>query len=345
MKTPVKQARIFVGLSGGVDSAVTAALLKREGHDVVGVFVKGWYPPELPCTWSEDRRDAMRVAARLGIPFTTLDASSTYKKSVIDYIIREYKEGRTPNPDIFCNRDIKFGEFFTYAKAQGAQYIATGHYAKAEDGRLFRGADEAKDQSYFLWAVPKEALSHTIFPLGERKKPEIRALAKQFDLPVADKRDSQGICFLGPVSIHEFLKNELGSEPGSARSEAGEVVGTHEGAVGYTLGERVALQGASSGPWYVVKKDIEKNELTVAKELHGAKDKGIALHSTNFFIAPQKDTEYGAQYRYHGPKVSGVYDPETATFTSHAAISEPVASGQSLVLYLKDECIGGGIIS
>src|SRR3989344_734386 len=166
--------RVFVGLSGGVDSAVTAALLKEEGNEVVGVFIKGWYPPGMPCTWASERRDAMRVAASLGIPFHTLDASEEYKRGVIDYLLAEYRAGRTPNPDVMCNREVKFGAFHRFAREKGADLIATGHYARSIEGNLLRGVDEAKDQSYFLWAVPKEALVRSAFPLGSMHKSETR---------------------------------------------------------------------------------------------------------------------------------------------------------------------------
>src|SRR3989344_2523904 len=174
----VRGKKIYVGLSGGVDSSVSAALLKQAGAIVTGVFIKGWYPPDMPCTWAEERRDAMRVAARLNIPFRTLDASAEYKKSVIDYLISEYGAGRTPNPDVMCNREVKFGAFYRYAMTSGADAIAMGHYRSGE-----------KDQSYFLWAVPKDILNATIFPVGDLEKSEVRKLAKKFNLPIAEKKE------------------------------------------------------------------------------------------------------------------------------------------------------------
>lgn len=226
----VRGKKIFVGLSGGVDSAVSAALLKSAGAEVTGVFIKGWYPPGMPCMWAAERRDAMRVAARLHIPFLTLDASAEYKKSVIDYLLAEYKAGRTPNPDVMCNKEVKFGAFHRFAKAHGADAIATGHYRSGE-----------KDQSYFLWAVPKDILQAALFPVGQMEKSGVRALAKKFSLPVAEKKDSQGICFLGSVSVKEFLEKELG---------------TDNPALLYTIGQRV--EGG-----YVVGKDVEKKEIQV----------------------------------------------------------------------------------
>lgn len=339
----VKGKKVFVGLSGGVDSGVTAALLKEKGAHVVGVFIKGWYPPGLACTWASDRRDAMRVAAHLGIPFVTLDASAEYKKGVIDYLLREYARGNTPNPDIMCNREVKFGAFYTYAKAHGADFVATGHYARSTaDGVLLRGVDMNKDQSYFLWAVPKEVLAHTLFPLGEYQKTEVRAFAKKYNLPNATKADSQGICFLGSISVEEFLQQEIGSVEGRAIDSEGEVVGTHGGALLYTTGTRIALTDAPPGPWYVVGKDMEKNSVTVSHSQLQPTEGVLVLSDTNFFSEPGLNIE--AQYRYHGPLVKGTYDKASQTFTPTTTFPEPVASGQSLVLYDGETCIGGAII-
>ena len=346
--------KIFVGLSGGVDSAVTAALLERAGANVSGVFIKGWYPPGMPCTWSEDRRDAMRVAAHLRIPFYTLDASEAYRKGVIEYLLREYRAGRTPNPDIMCNREVKFGAFYAYAREHGADFIATGHYAqvlRTEDdegvngsAELARGVDSEKDQSYFLWAVPKDALDHTLFPLGGMQKSEVRRLAERFGLPNAKKRDSQGICFLGNVSVEDFLAQEFGTEPGVAIDADGTKIGTHQGALLSTLGQRVQLQEAASGPWYVIAKDSAANTLTVAHAPQGSDRNNFVLSEMNWLQEPTDGAPYTAQYRYHGPKIEGVYDSKAQTFIPNAPVTEPVAAGQSLVLYAGDVCLGGGII-
>jgi tRNA-specific 2-thiouridylase len=306
-----KNKKIFVGLSGGVDSAVSAALLKEAGAEVTGVFIKGWYPPEMPCTWREDRQDAMRVAAKLQIPFITLDASTEYKKNVIDYLLSEYAAGRTPNPDVMCNREIKFGVFYRFAKEHGADAVATGHYRSGE-----------KDQSYFLWAVPKAILAETIFPVGDFDKKEVRALATRFGLPVARKKDSQGICFLGSVSVKDFLRQELGDDA----------------TLLHTVGERIVRDGE---PWFVVGKDADTGELKIAKERSvttGAQ--GIAFVNANWI--ENAEGELTAQYRYRGPVVHGAISGD-AFIT--ADLSEPVAVGQSLVFYRGGTLIGGGIIA
>lgn len=335
--------KVFVGLSGGVDSAVSAALLQKEALDVTGVFIKGWYPPGLPCTWAEDRRDAMRVAAHLRVPFITLDASAEYKKGVIDYLLSEYKAGRTPNPDVMCNREVKFGAFYSFARKEGAGAIATGHYARVENGKLLRGVDPAKDQSYFLWAVPQDAIAHTLFPVGNQKKDETRLLAEKFKLPVATKKDSQGICFLGSISVEEFLRSEFGSEPGKAIDETGAEIGRHEGSILYTIGERIALTDAEPGPWYVRAKAIETNTITVSRtRASEGNTSRITLLETNWFSGAAPEGEVEAQYRYHGPVISGRM--EGNTFVPSASLPETLAEGQSLVLYRGDECLGGGIM-
>lgn len=344
----VRGKNIFAGLSGGVDSAVSAALLQKAGANVTGVFIKGWYPPGMPCTWAADRRDAMRVAAHLRIPFLTLDASTEYKKGVIDYLLGEYAAGRTPNPDIMCNREVKFGAFHRFAKERGAEYIATGHYARVarEEGRvrLLRGIDGAKDQSYFLWAIPEAALADTLFPVGNLTKTEVRSLAAKLGLPVAAKKDSQGICFLGAISVDEFLRREIRPVPGNAVDAAGAAIGKHDGAVLYTLGERVALADATPGPWYVTAKDLASNTVTVSKDrARTPSASAIALRDLNWFENPIIE-EYTAQYRYHGPRITGTYVTETFSFMPRAPLTEPVAPGQSLALYDGDACIGGGII-
>lgn len=306
--------KIFVGLSGGVDSAVSAALLQQAGAQVTGVFIKGWYPPGMPCTWAAERRDAMQVAARLHIPFLTLDASTEYKKSVIDYLLAEYRTGRTPNPDVMCNREVKFGAFYRFAMKSGADAIAMGHYRSGE-----------KDQSYFLWAVPKDILNATLFPVGNMEKSKVRALAKKFNLPVAEKKDSQGICFLGSVSVKEFLETELGSD---------------NPALLYTIGQRI--EGG-----YVIGKDVEKKKIQVSKTRAGGA-REIHFANANWFSEPSQAGS--AQYRYRGPRITGRIEGNrfVRKVTPYKAKESPYempAPGQSIVFYRDDELIGGGIIA
>lgn len=303
----VEGKRIFVGLSGGVDSAVSAALLNAARAKVVGVFIKGWYPPGFDCPWALERRDAMRVAARLRIPFLTLDASAEYKKNVIEYLLAEYRAGRTPNPDVMCNRDVKFGAFYRFAKQNGADALATGHYRSG-----------GKDQSYFLWAVPKTILESTIFPVGNKSKKEVRALAKRLNLPVAEKKDSQGVCFLGDVSIKEFLARETGStNPALLR----------------TIGERV--EGG-----YVVGKDVEKGTVETS-ETRARGGREIRFREANWF--GNHGRKLVAQYRYRGPRIEGRI--EGTRFISDAPLPDIPAPGQSIVFYRDDCLVGGGIIA
>ena len=333
----VRGRKIFVGLSGGVDSAVSAALLRRAGAEVTGVFIKGWYPPGMPCTWAVERRDAMRVAARLHIPFLTFDASAEYKKGVVDYLLAEYRAGRTPNPDVMCNREVKFGAFYHFALSTGADAIAMGHYRSGE-----------KDQSYFLWAVPKDVLSRTLFPVAEMEKSKVRVLAKKFNLPVAEKKDSQGVCFLGSVSIKEFLIREFGND---------------NPALLYTIGQRVGSDGllppetsANKGPWYVVGKDVEKKKVILSKKRLSASTEASAVREisftdANWFSEPSNTIE--AQYRYRGPRIVGHI--EGNRFVSRQPLSETPAAGQAIVFYSPrcssneagkdDELVGGGIIA
>ena len=252
-----------MGLSGGVDSAVSAYLLKKQGYKVVGAFIKAWEPDFLPCTGAEDKLSAMRVAAHLEIPFVAYDLGDTYKREVVDYFISEYTAGRTPNPDVMCNRAIKFGTFWDRAKADGADAIATGHYAINDHATLKISRDREKDQTYFLWTLTQNDLAHSLFPVGGLEKPEVRKLAQEAGLPNAARKDSQGLCFLGHVDMKEFLKRYIPSERGGIRDESGALVGEHDGAVFYTLGEHIRAGGLGARH-YVVAKDLQKNELTVS---------------------------------------------------------------------------------
>ncbi|TSD02101.1 MAG: tRNA-specific 2-thiouridylase MnmA, partial [Parcubacteria group bacterium Athens0714_24] len=255
--------KVFVGMSGGVDSSVTALLLKKQGYDVVGCFIKGWYG-NFDCTWKEDRRDAMRVCAKLDIPFITIDAEKEYKKEVVDYMIREYKAGRTPNPDVMCNRYIKFGVFLKKALEMGADYIATGHYVKLNKNKLLQAKDLNKDQSYFLWTLTQKQLKYCLFPIGNLTKPEVREIARKNNLSTAEKRDSQGVCFIGEFDIMDFLKKYIKPRKGKVINLENKIVGEHNGVNFYTIGQRHGLSRGGGIPYYIVAKDAKKNLLIVA---------------------------------------------------------------------------------
>jgi len=343
----VRGKKVYVGLSGGVDSAVSAQLLLEQGAQVTGVFIKGWYPENLVCSWKKDRADAMRVAAHLRIPFVTFDAGTIYKKSVLEYMIKEYREGNTPNPDIMCNKDVKFGAFYDFAIKEGADFIATGHYARIveTDGQLSLAchADRTKDQSYFLWAIPKHVLPKTLFPLSEIHKTTTRSIAKKKGLPVMHKKDSQGICFLGSVTLDEFLASEIPQKSGYALTSTGESVGQHSGVLSYTIGERVALTSGRPGPWFVLEKHICDNVLIVGSETPSKiSESSYTLKDMNFFIRPVPSETVEAQFRYHGPRIKGRVT-ENNTFLIESG-GEKVASGQSLVLFKGEVCLGGGIL-
>lgn len=350
---------VFVGLSGGVDSSVSAALLKDQGYDVTGVFIKTWHPEFLPCTWRQERLDAMRVAAHLDIPFKTYDFEEIYKRDVADQMIAEYARGNTPNPDILCNQHVKFGAFLEKARQEGADCIATGHYAQQKEAsgevKMLSGADPEKDQTYFLWTLGQNELASTLFPVGELEKSEVRKKAKKYHLPTASKKDSQGICFLGNINMKEFLKRYLDVEPGNILSENGEVIGWHDGALLYTLGQRHGFEitegGIDKKPRYIIKKDLEANTLTVSPEPERTK-KGSTLSVTNInWISgeqPEEGAELSARFRHRQPlfnvRVEAVKREQLEVTPTEFDVTKNAASGQSLVLYDGRKCLGGGIL-
>jgi len=356
-----QKQKVYVGMSGGVDSSVSAALLKEQGYDVTGVFIKVWQPDFMPCTWKEDRRDAMRVAAHLDIPFVTLDLEKEYKKEVVDYMIDEYKKGRTPNPDVMCNRYVKFGGFYDWAMKQGADFVATGHYAqtRAENVEvgpvqrhvLLKGKDNNKDQSYFLWMVTGEQFSKTLFPVGNIEKPEVRKLAKKFKLPNAEKKDSQGLCFIGSIDMKEFLKHFINEVRGNVLDEQGEVIGHHEGSIFYTIGERhvftITKKTPDDTPYFITKKSTEQNTITVSHEKKNKKEAtNISLKNTNWissFLNVNKT--YQARVRYRGElyEVKIEIKPNNGAEISFVDEGDTVAPGQSVVVYDGMVCVGGGI--
>lgn len=339
--------KVFVGMSGGVDSSVSALLLKQQGYDVIGVFIKVWQPDFIECTWKEDRLDAMRVAALLDIPFMTLDLEKEYKEGVIDYMIEEYKKGRTPNPDVMCNREVKFGAFYEWAKSHGADYVATGHYAEHNGVSLVKSKDENKDQTYFLWTLKKELFPSVLFPVGDIEKSKVRELAEAAKLPVSSKKDSQGLCFVGTIDIKTLLKKYIDEKEGAVLNENGEVIGHHTGVMFYTIGERhgfiITKKTTEDDPYFIVAKDIEKNTLTVShiepSEITG---ETIKLEKINWTQNIKQGEVYEARARYRASlaKVEVLNESEMKVISGELT----KASGQSLVLYDGNVCIGGGII-
>ncbi len=390
----VSRNKVFVGMSGGVDSSVSALLLKQAGYDVTGVFIRVWQPEDTDCGWKNERRDAMRVAAALDIPFLTFDFSTEYKKEVVDYMIQEYKEGRTPNPDVMCNRHIKFGSFLDEALKRGANFIATGHYAKnvlSDDGdgnstgnngatdndnsqkyELLESDDKNKDQSYFLWTLKQCDLKHVLFPVGHLEKPKLRKIAEKNNLPVFDKKDSQGVCFIGHLDMKAFLKANIKAKKGSVVDIEGNIIGEHDGAVLYTVGERHGFivynkksvgggnvgdnGGNSSDPHYIIFKNLEKNTLTVATnsdilenpEEHAPKK--VRLHNVNWINkVPELGKKYSVRIRYRQEKQPcEIKNAEGENDGCELLFDRPqkgVAPGQSAVIYDGEVCMGGGIMS
>jgi tRNA-specific 2-thiouridylase len=345
-------SKVCIGLSGGVDSAVSAALLKAEGHDVTGVFIKVWRPEFLECTWREDRLDAMRTAASLDIPFREIDLSEAYEQSVVSSMIRAYESGITPNPDVACNQFIKFGAFAKWAFSEGAERIATGHYARAVRGSggtdLYRGMDADKDQSYFLYRIEQDVLDRTMFPIGEMHKGEVRALARRFGLCAAERPDSQGLCFVGNISMPEFLRRYIPVTRGVVRNPAGEAVGSHEGAALYTIGQRHGFQIEGEYariPHYVIGIDVQTNTLVVSERRDAAAHTSVLLRDAYWIRESPSSAQALVQLRYHEPPVPSsitVGGGGTRVTFESPRLASP---GQSLVVYSGERVLGGGVMS
>lgn len=345
--------KVYVGMSGGVDSSVTAALLKEQGYDVTGVYMKNWSQdlPGFTCPWKQDYQDAKRVAVQLGIPFKLYDFEKGYRQKVVDYMVAEYRAGRTPNPDIMCNQEVKFKLFLDAALADGADLIATGHYAKVRDGRLLEAANADKDQTYFLYRVTEDALRHSLMPIGEfATKTDVRAKAAELGLATAEKKDSQGICFVGKVGIKEFLLHELGEqEHGEIIDQHGSVVGEHDGAIFYTIGQRHGLHAGGGLPFYVTGKDMDNNEVYVTTDLDDSRLWHSELQVTDLHWinqAPEPGKTYKVRTRYRAPLV-GCHVEINGQSGATLKLDEDVRAitpGQSAVLYDGDHVIGGGIV-
>lgn len=346
-----KNQTVYVGLSGGVDSSVTAALLKQQGYKVVGVFMKNWSQdlPGMPCPWKEDYQDAKRVAVQLGIEFKMYDFETEYRQKVVDYMIAEYQAGRTPNPDIMCNQEVKFKLFLETSLSEGADLIATGHYARTQDGKLLTAKDDNKDQTYFLYRVSQEALAKTLFPIGGYTKSEVRELARKFGLVTAKKKESMGICFVGKVGIKDFLEYELGPQnPGAIIDQDGENVGQHEGAIFYTIGQRKGLSVGGGLPYYVVGKDMAKNEVYVTTVLGDKRlwSKELKITDVHWINGAPKELDVLVRTRHRAPLIKGKLDISDES-NIHVSLQDDIRAltpGQSAVLYQGDVVLGGGII-
>lgn len=344
--------KVFVGMSGGVDSSLTASLLLEQGYDVTGVYMKNWTQdlPGMICPWAEDLADAKRVAVQLGIDFEVFDFESEYRQKVVDYMIEEYRSGRTPNPDIMCNQEVKFRLFLDASIERGADMIATGHYAKTSDGKLFMAEDANKDQTYFLYRVTSDALWHTLFPIGQYQKSDVRKMSRDRGLYTAIKRDSQGICFVGQVGVRDFLAQYVDIEPGDIIDrDTNEKLGRHDGAIFYTIGQRHGLNIGGGLPYYVVGKNMDSNQVYVTKNLNDS-----ALWRTEFQLTDvhwiNEPVTTGARCqvrtRHRGGLVGARLDI-TEAGDCEVTLDEPeraLSPGQSAVIYDGQQCLGGGII-
>jgi tRNA-specific 2-thiouridylase len=359
LPVPSPGARVIVGLSGGVDSAVAALLLKEAGWDVQALFMSNWEEDDdAYCTAAQDYQDARAVAAELAIPLHRASFAREYRERVFAHFLREHAAGRTPNPDVLCNREIKFGVGLHWARRLGGSHFATGHYARlleTPDGvGLFRARDLAKDQSYFLTAVPQEELARTLMPLGNLEKAAVRERARRAGLPVFDKPDSTGICFIGERPFRDFLARFLAKTPGAIEAVDGERLGTHEGLAFYTLGQRSGLsiggrQGRAAGPWYVAAKDATRNTLLVVQghdhpQLFSTGLKGGRWH----WLAPPRGApfEAGVKLRYRQTDQPARLEPR-ADGTLRVVFAQPqraVTPGQYVVAYEADRCLGGAVI-
>ena len=353
---------VFLGMSGGVDSSVSAYLLQQQGYNVVGVFMKNWSGKletsrgifDFPCSSQADYEDARQVAGNLGIPLYTFDFETEYRQKVIEYFITEIKKGRTPNPDIMCNKEIKFKVFLDKCLSLGADYIATGHYARisqTDDGvfHLLKGVDNTKDQSYFLATLGQYELSHTLFPVGDIPKTQVREIAKQIQLPNAKKPDSQGICFVGEIDVNAFIEAFVGENIGEIINTKGDIIGQHRGLYFYTIGQRKGLGIGGGIPYFVKAKDLEQNQLIVSKGMDP-----LDLYQSEVLISelswshqmPNLPQQLRAKIRYRSQDVECIVKALDA-HTLKVEFTEPqraITQGQFLVLYQGDELIGSGVM-
>ncbi|MCX6812960.1 MAG: tRNA 2-thiouridine(34) synthase MnmA [Candidatus Azambacteria bacterium] len=362
-----RKKKVFIAMSGGVDSSVAALLLKNKGYNVVGVYMKGW---SLTNCAAKDAEDARRVAGVLNIPFYVFDFEDEYKKSVVDYMVLGYASGITPNPDVMCNREIKFGLFLKRALALGADCIATGHYVRLASNKLLQAKDLNKDQSYFLWTLTQDQLKYCLFPIGNYTKPQVRVLAKKYGLPTAEKPDSQGVCFVGEIDVAGFLKEKLGKNPGPIKTIDGRIIGIHDGAIFYTIGQRKGIGIKGSLPceqgkiYYVAAKDIDSNTLWVAEgESQKLLSKELVVKDISWISGkqPKLPLKCLARIRYRQPlqqaqlvEISNLSPMLKLRRAGKSQISKlkvvfnipqrAITPGQSAVFYQDTKMLGGGII-
>ncbi|MDD5431333.1 MAG: tRNA 2-thiouridine(34) synthase MnmA [Candidatus Pacebacteria bacterium] len=339
--------KVFVGMSGGVDSSVAAALLKKQDYDVTGVYIKGY---NIDGCYEGDVNDARKAAEVLGIPFYVFDMEKEYKDKVVKYMISGYKKGITPNPDVMCNKEIKFGLFLAKALKMGADYIATGHYVKLKNGKLYQAKDKNKDQSYFLWTLTQKQLKHCLFPVGDIVKPEVRKLAKKYKLPNAEKKDSQGVCFLGKIGMKGFLEKYIPPKKGIVVNTKGEIVGEHDGVQFYTIGQRHGLRlgkrnADNAKPYFVAEKDVKSNAILVAEGENNPAlyKKEVEITDVNWISGkPKNGQRVMMRVRYRQPLFSAASKGNKIIFDKPQKF---VAQGQSAVFYTKaEEMLGGGVI-
>jgi tRNA-specific 2-thiouridylase len=396
-----KMKRVVVGLSGGVDSSVAAYLLQQQGYEVIGLFMKNWHDDSVTisneCPWLEDSNDALLVAEKLGIPFQTVDLSEQYQEKIVDYMFSEYEKGRTPNPDVLCNREIKFDVFMKIALSLGAEYVATGHYCKKSEievngkpvYQLLAGADNNKDQSYFLCQLSQEQLAKSLFPIGELTKPEVREIAAQMELVTAEKKDSQGLCFIGKVRLPEFLQQKLEQKEGaiiqidkdhliySAESqkelslkeslvlaskktayipEMGKLVGKHQGAHYFTIGQRKGLNvGGTTEPLFIIGTNVETNTIYtgLGSQHPGLFKKGLFIEKSevhwiraDMALADGEQMEVMARVRYRQPlQKATLHQFEDGMYVLFQELQSAITEGQFAAWYIKDELVGSGVIS